>query len=138
MRIADTLSSMQAQTFGVLHLNGLTLTGPCSTYEVSCCYTVQLHKHLTRHNLLACLLGGAALILWLLGVMLPFYGTINSFMGAIGVPTTAFVLPAIAFTWHFRKRETRDAAIYPPHRCRVKCERKGGANTYNAALAHMA
>ena len=46
-----------------------------------------------------------------------FTGTINSFMGAIGVPTTAFLLPAIAFTWHFRKRDTRDAAIYPPHRC---------------------
>jgi len=29
---------------------------------------------------------GAALAVWLLGVMLPFYGTINSFMGAIGVP----------------------------------------------------
>lgn len=66
-------------------------------------------------------MGGAALILWLLGVMLPFYGTINSFMGAIGVPTTAFLLPAIAYTWHFRKRETRDAAIYPPHRCNMTC-----------------
>jgi len=53
---------------------------------------------------------------WLLGVMLPFYGTINSFMGAIGVPTTAFLLPAAAFTWHFRKREARDAAVFPPHR----------------------
>ncbi len=59
---------------------------------------------------------GAALAVWLLGVMLPFYGTINSFMGAIGVPTTAFLLPAAAFTWHFRKREARDAAVFPPHR----------------------
>ena len=74
-------------------------------------------RAVTRHNLDTCRVVGAALILWLLGVMLPFYGTINSFMGAIGVPTTAFLLPAIAYTWHFRKRETRDAAIYPPHRC---------------------
>ncbi|KAK9831382.1 hypothetical protein WJX81_007976 [Elliptochloris bilobata] len=57
-----------------------------------------------------------ALILWLLGVMLPFYGTINSLMGAIGVPTTAFVLPAIAYNWHFRSRETREAATSQPPR----------------------
>ena len=60
--------------------------------------------------------GCAALILWLLGVMLPFYGTINSFMGAIGVPTTSFVLPAIAYNWHFRTREARAAAQSPPPR----------------------
>lgn len=76
-------------------------------------------------------------MLWLLGVMLPFYGTINSFMGAIGVPTTAFLLPAIAFTWHFRKRETRDAAIYPPHRCHIGCELKVIVlDTSNAASTH--
>ena len=55
----------------------------------------------------------AALVVWLLCIMLPLYGTINSFMGAIGVPTTAFLLPAAAFTWHFRKREARDAAVFP-------------------------
>ena len=56
----------------------------------------------------------AALILWLLGIMLPFYGTINSFMGAIGVPTTAFLLPAITYNWHFRTRESRETAQSKP------------------------
>ncbi len=46
--------------------------------------------------------------------MLPFYGTINSFMGAIGVPTTAFLLPAIAYNWHFRTRKSREAAQSKP------------------------
>ena len=61
-----------------------TLTGPlwakcihldkALTCEMSCGDTCSYYVQVIKHNLLTCRLGSAALILWLLGVMLPFYG----------------------------------------------------------------
>lgn len=56
------------------------------------------------------------LIIYLLGVMLPFYGSINALIGAFGPPITAFCLPAFAFNWVFRKKERRAVAVFPPLR----------------------
>ena len=42
-------------------------------------------------------------------------GTINSLMGAISVPTTSFVLPAIAFNWYYRTDARRKASALPPY-----------------------
>ena len=39
----------------------------------------------------------AALIAWLLGVAFPFYGTLNSVIGALTGPIVAFAMPCLAF-----------------------------------------
>ncbi|CAL8461956.1 g1487 [Coccomyxa elongata] len=56
-----------------------------------------------------------ALVIFFLGVAFPFYGTINSLMGAISVPTTSFVLPAVAFNWYYRTEARRNASALPPY-----------------------
>ncbi len=36
-------------------------------------------------------------------------------MGAISVPTTSFVLPAIAFNWYYRTQARREASALRPY-----------------------
>ncbi|EIE25080.1 hypothetical protein COCSUDRAFT_65085 [Coccomyxa subellipsoidea C-169] len=55
------------------------------------------------------------LVIFFLGVAFPFYGTINSLMGAISVPTTSFVLPAVAFNWYYRTEARRNSSALPPY-----------------------
>lgn len=52
--------------------------------------------------------------MYFLGVAFPFYGSINSLMGAISAPTTAFMLPAITYNLVYRSQAARDAAVLPP------------------------
>jgi len=56
----------------------------------------------------------AALSIYFLGILLPFYSSINSLMGAISAPTTAFLLPAVTFNVVFRSKGARAAAASPP------------------------
>ena len=56
----------------------------------------------------------AALLIYLLGVMLPFYGSINALIGAVSTPLVSFCLPCLAFNvviWNKRKRQE---AVYVP------------------------
>ena len=39
----------------------------------------------------------AALVCWLVGIAFPFYGTLNSVIGALCGPVVAFGMPALAF-----------------------------------------
>lgn len=57
-----------------------------------------------------------ALFIYFLGIMLPFYSSINAFMGAFGAPLTAFVLPSLTFNWVFRTKARRATAVFPPSR----------------------
>ncbi len=55
-----------------------------------------------------------AFLVWFLGVAFPFYGAINSLMGAVNPPITSFALPAIAYNLIYRHQGQRDRSIYPP------------------------
>ena len=50
-----------------------------------------------------------------LSLAIPFYGTINSLFSAISIGLTAFVLPTLAFNWHYRTEERRrNCPVQPP------------------------
>ncbi|WIA10991.1 hypothetical protein OEZ85_011148 [Tetradesmus obliquus] len=55
------------------------------------------------------------LLIYFLAVAFPFYGSINSLIGALSVPATAFVLPALAYNVLYSTQAAREASIYPPH-----------------------
>ena len=50
-----------------------------------------------------------------LSLAIPFYGTINSLFSAFSIGITAFCLPTLAFTWHYRLEANRlDCPVQPP------------------------
>ncbi|KAL0045880.1 hypothetical protein WJX82_007392 [Trebouxia sp. C0006] len=49
----------------------------------------------------------AALLIWFIGVLFPFYSTINSFFSAITGPFIGFAIPCLLFNWYYRTPERR-------------------------------
>ena len=56
----------------------------------------------------------AALLIWFFALLAPYYGTLNALIGALTSPCIAFIFPALAFTWYFRKPERRKRAHHKP------------------------
>ena len=56
----------------------------------------------------------AALLIWFFALLAPYYGTLNALIGALTSPCIAFIFPALAFTWFFRKPERRKYADHKP------------------------
>lgn len=56
----------------------------------------------------------AALLIWFFALLAPYYGTLNALIGALTSPCIAFIFPALAFTWYFRKPERRKHAHHKP------------------------
>ena len=56
----------------------------------------------------------AALLIWFFALLAPYYGTLNALIGALTSPCIAFIFPALAFTWYFRKPERRKHAHLKP------------------------
>lgn len=48
------------------------------------------------------------LFLWLIALLIPFYGTINSLFSAISNGMTGYVLPCLAFNWYYRSQQRKD------------------------------
>ncbi len=48
------------------------------------------------------------LFLWLIALMIPFYGTINSLFSALSNGITGYVLPCLAFNWYYRSQQRKD------------------------------
>ena len=44
----------------------------------------------------------AALLAWLVGIAFPFYGTLNSVIGAFSGPVVAFAMPCLTFNLVYR------------------------------------
>ncbi|CAK0736775.1 hypothetical protein CVIRNUC_000801 [Coccomyxa viridis] len=62
-----------------------------------------------------------ALLIWFCALLAPYYGTLNALIGACTSPCIAFIFPALAFTWYFRKPERRKNASHkPPEWMRAK------------------
>lgn len=54
-------------------------------------------------------------LIYLLALMFPFYGVINSVIGAITSPAIAFIFPALAWSWVYRTSDARaKAPVLPP------------------------
>ena len=57
----------------------------------------------------------AALFVWFIALLLPFYSTINAIMGSFGNSFTAFVFPSGAYLWVYgRSAEARANAPKQP------------------------
>ena len=56
----------------------------------------------------------AALLIWFFALLAPYYGTLNALIGALTSPCIAFIFPALAFTWYFRKAERRKQCSHKP------------------------
>ncbi len=56
----------------------------------------------------------AALLIWFFALLAPYYGTLNALIGACTSPCIAFIFPALAFTWYFRKAERRRKCDHKP------------------------
>lgn len=90
----------------------------CATCGTAAVPTGSVYRHATLYCqpdcTLCCSSCPAALLIYFLGIAFPFYGSINSLMGAISAPTTAFLLPAVAFNVAFKSKAARDNAVSPP------------------------
>lgn len=58
----------------------------------------------------------AALLVWLIGLLFPFYATINSFFAALTSPFIGVIIPCMLFNWHYRTAERREACPMKPWR----------------------
>lgn len=56
----------------------------------------------------------AALFVWLIALLFPFFDTINAIQGSIGYSFTAFVFPAGFYLWVYRKADARAKAPKQP------------------------
>ncbi|KAK9807255.1 hypothetical protein WJX73_003504 [Symbiochloris irregularis] len=54
------------------------------------------------------------LFIWFIALLVPFFGPINSVMGAFFTTWASYIIPGIAYIWAFRKKEARDNAPKPP------------------------
>ena len=62
--------------------------------------------------------GIAALLLWFIALIFPFYGIINSIIGALTGSMVSFVLPALAYNlYYMRSASARANAPKQPPRC---------------------
>ena len=60
----------------------------------------------------------AALLLWFIALLFPFYGIINSIIGALTGSMVSFVLPALAYNlYYMRSASARANAPKQPPRC---------------------
>ena len=50
---------------------------------------------------LSCLSARAALFLWFIAIAFPFYGLINSIIGALTGSMVSFILPALAYNLYY-------------------------------------
>ncbi|KAK9868838.1 hypothetical protein WJX84_001337 [Apatococcus fuscideae] len=57
-----------------------------------------------------------ALLVWLLGVMFPYYATINSFFAAVTAPFVGVIIPCLLFNWHYRTKERQTQCPIQPWR----------------------
>eukprot|EP00884_Botryococcus_braunii_P014760 jgi/Botrbrau1/23285/Bobra.0102s0028.1 len=77
-----------------------------------------LFSHADPPGLRVCLLFSSALLpallVYLVALAFPFYGTLNALGAAIAAPCIAFIFPCLAFNWWFRTKENRDSCKYPP------------------------
>ena len=62
-------------------------------------------KAVQEYLTLSCVL--AALVIWFIGVLFPFYSIINSFFAAITGPFIGFAIPLLLFNWYYRTAERR-------------------------------
>ena len=62
----------------------------------------------------------AALLLWLIAIAFPFYGLINSIIGALTGSMVSFILPALAYNLYYmrsaaaRANAPKQPPRYPP------------------------
>ncbi len=56
----------------------------------------------------------AALFVWLIALLFPFFDTINAIQGSIGYSFTAFVFPAGFYLWVYRSPQARANAPKQP------------------------
>jgi len=56
----------------------------------------------------------AALFVWFIALLIPFYNTINAIMGSFGNSFTAFVFPTGAYLWVYRTAAARANAPKQP------------------------
>ncbi|DBA99393.1 TPA: Lymphocyte transmembrane adapter 1 [Trebouxia sp. C0006] len=57
---------------------------------------------------------------WLIGIMLPFYGTLNSVIGALCGPIVAFAMPALAFNITYWTKKSRQEVALSPFKWMIK------------------
>lgn len=57
-----------------------------------------------------------ALLLWFIALAVPFFGVINDLLGAFAVTLETYVIPAVAWSIFYWKKERRDAAVIKPPR----------------------
>ncbi|KAL3142835.1 Lymphocyte transmembrane adapter 1 [Trebouxia sp. C0009 RCD-2024] len=60
------------------------------------------------------------LLCWLVGIAFPFYGTLNSVIGALCGPVVAFAMPAFAFNITYWNRKARQEVALSPFRWMIK------------------
>lgn len=76
----------------------------------------------------------AALFLWFIAVAFPFYGLINSIIGALTGSMVSFILPAFAYNWYYlQSSERRANAPKQPPRCANSNFKLTGVQGYNLA-----
>lgn len=57
-----------------------------------------------------------ALFVWFLAIAFPFYGNINSIIGAINSPAIALIFPCLAYSWVYRTPQARaSCTLLPPN-----------------------
>jgi auxin influx carrier (AUX1 LAX family) len=72
-----------------------------------------------------------SLLVGLIGIAFPFYGTINSIIGAITSPIIAFALPAAAYSYLYRTKALQDAMPFKPPGFLTKLFGFNGVHAFN-------
>lgn len=60
-----------------------------------------------------------ALLVWVIALAFPFYGTMNAVIGALTSPAIAFIFPCLAYAWIYRTPAARAECPFPPPRWMV-------------------
>ncbi|KAK9820417.1 hypothetical protein WJX72_010066 [[Myrmecia] bisecta] len=71
------------------------------------------------------------LLAWLIGVAFPFYGTLNSVIGALSGPVISFAMPCLAFNITYWKKKSRDEVALSPFRWMIKYTGWNGIFAFN-------
>ena len=70
-----------------------------------------MHKHLVMLQVLKSISG---ILVILISLAFPFFGVINSFLGAGTTTLETYIIPALAYNWVYRRASAQIACPSPP------------------------
>eukprot|EP00884_Botryococcus_braunii_P009818 jgi/Botrbrau1/18838/Bobra.177_2s0003.1 len=73
-----------------------------------------LHVHTSPYWIRIPLRYPVAIAAYIFALAFPFYGTLNSIIGAVTAPSITFIFPTLAYSWWFRTKERQQNCVLKP------------------------